>query len=233
MKTKTAFTTAAILFAFSTGSALAFDTKSVIENLPNPSTVMYCKIATHGEFEKYQKINSHGRFSYLKVDKRKPGNEGVFDHYLITHKNPVFLMSHVSRVAGNVGIESCEIFSEDISHYKSTCEVRGEGLGYAIELYAEDQHRLDKIWHNYVERGMVNEHSSLEEIQESKLGWNRVIINNLTNQYYLVRSIRRNSSEVTVTLASQKNYDPKLDPYKVGLTEENMECWTLDETKEK
>ena len=163
MKTKTAFTTAAILFAFSTGSALAADEKSVFKNVPSPIKKIYCGISEDALLQKFKEKNSLMGFSYFALD--DPMAENKDDSlYYVTHDNSLFLMRQISDlyVEARVNIEEsanrCTIFSEDISDYKSYCLFDNpQGLDYAIKLYADDQRRVEARWQ---EKNMMNKHRS-------------------------------------------------------------------------
>jgi hypothetical protein len=238
MKTKTVFTTAAILFAFSTGSALAVDPETLINNLPNVTQYghnakLYCKIDTHEKFEAFKEKNAQKGFDYLEVYKREPEKEGIFDYYWITHKNSVFLVSQVldyMSLGQQLGKRQCRIFSEDISDYKSKCQVRGTAaLDYAIGLYADEQHRVESNWQNLIKNKVVSEGGTRYRLTENqKKLFSTGNENYVDSKYLLVRS-QYLASELRIYLFSKEEGDDKFGPDKDGF----LYCSTISKIEEK
>jgi hypothetical protein len=237
MKTKTAFTTAAILFAFSTGSALAADEKSVFKNLPSPNKKIYC--GENALLQKFKEKNSQKGFSYLALVDSTEGNE---DTTWVTHDNSLFLMRQISElnVEDGVGIDNstdnCSILSEDISDYKSFCYVGYEqGLDYAIELYAKDQHRVELNWQKLIDEEVVSDSDDRRYVPTKYLEGKGFPDDYVVSRYSLVRSkifLEEFSHTIYTVIFSKKSLkDP--DMKHLVEKEHNNGCYNIIEIKEK
>ena len=135
----------------------------MFKHVPSPNKKIYCDISEDALLQKFKEKNSQKGFSYLALFDPTAENKDA-SLFWITHDNSLFLMRQISELNVEAGVfiknstDNCGIFSEDISDYKSFCFVDNEqGLDYAIELYAKDQHRVELNWQKLIDEGVVSD----------------------------------------------------------------------------